>query len=123
MPNNNLEHIAFILDGNKRWAKKNSVNLKNAYKTFKGTTTYNNISTKSAASLVNAQAANSTAIFGGNTKKSLKGGNKDKDKLKSYYFEYTKDTNKFIKQNMLKVIQEQNSVIEKKIVILINQKI
>ena len=32
MPNNNLEHIAFILDGNKRWAKKNSVNLKNAYK-------------------------------------------------------------------------------------------
>ena len=32
MPNNNLEHIAFILDGNKRWAKKNNVNLKNAYK-------------------------------------------------------------------------------------------
>ena len=32
MPNNNLEHIAFILDGNKRWAKKNKVNLKNAYK-------------------------------------------------------------------------------------------
>ena len=32
MPNNNLEHIAFILDGNKRWAKKNSINLKNAYK-------------------------------------------------------------------------------------------
>ena len=32
MPNNNLEHIAFILDGNKRWAKKNNVNLKIAYK-------------------------------------------------------------------------------------------
>ena len=32
MPNNNLEHIAFILDGNKRWAKQNNVNLKNAYK-------------------------------------------------------------------------------------------
>ena len=32
MPNNNLEHIAFILDGNKRWAKKNSINLKDAYK-------------------------------------------------------------------------------------------
>ena len=32
MPNNNLEHIAFILDGNKRWAKKNNINLKNAYK-------------------------------------------------------------------------------------------
>ena len=32
MPNNNLEHIAFILDGNKRWAKKNKINLKNAYK-------------------------------------------------------------------------------------------
>ncbi len=32
MPKNNLEHIAFILDGNKRWAKKNNINLKNAYK-------------------------------------------------------------------------------------------
>ena len=32
MPNNNLEHIAFILDGNKRWAKKNNISLKNAYK-------------------------------------------------------------------------------------------
>ena len=32
MPNNNLEHIAFILDGNKRWAKKNNINLKRAYK-------------------------------------------------------------------------------------------
>ena len=32
MPNNNLKHIAFILDGNKRWAKKNNINLKKAYK-------------------------------------------------------------------------------------------
>jgi len=32
LPNNNLEHIAFILDGNKRWAKKNNINLKRAYK-------------------------------------------------------------------------------------------
>ena len=32
MPTNKLEHIAFILDGNKRWAKKNNVSLKNAYK-------------------------------------------------------------------------------------------
>jgi len=32
LPNNNLEHIAFILDGNKRWGKKNNINLKNAYK-------------------------------------------------------------------------------------------
>tara|TARA_B100000579_G_C22527827_1_gene709280 strand:+ start:55 stop:738 length:684 start_codon:yes stop_codon:yes gene_type:complete len=32
LPNNNLEHIAFILDGNKRWAKKNNISLKNAYK-------------------------------------------------------------------------------------------
>ena len=32
MPDNILEHIAFILDGNKRWAKKNNINLKNAYK-------------------------------------------------------------------------------------------
>ena len=32
MPNNNLEHIAFILDGNKRWAKKNNINLQTAYK-------------------------------------------------------------------------------------------
>ena len=32
MPNHKLEHIAFILDGNKRWAKKNNINLKNAYK-------------------------------------------------------------------------------------------
>ena len=32
MPNNNLDHIAFILDGNKRWAKKNNINLKSAYK-------------------------------------------------------------------------------------------
>ena len=32
MPNNKLEHIALILDGNKRWAKKNNINLKNAYK-------------------------------------------------------------------------------------------
>jgi len=30
--NNNLEHIAFILDGNKRWAKKNNINLKSSYK-------------------------------------------------------------------------------------------
>jgi len=29
---NKLEHVAFILDGNKRWAKKNNVNLKKAYK-------------------------------------------------------------------------------------------
>lgn len=32
MAKNNLEHIAFILDGNKRWAKKNNVDLKTAYK-------------------------------------------------------------------------------------------
>jgi len=32
LPHNNLEHIAFILDGNKRWAKKNNINLKSAYK-------------------------------------------------------------------------------------------
>ena len=32
MPNNSLEHIAFILDGNKRWAKKNNISLQNAYK-------------------------------------------------------------------------------------------
>ena len=32
MLNNNPEHIAFILDGNKRWAKKNNINLKNSYK-------------------------------------------------------------------------------------------
>ena len=32
MPNNSPEHIAFILDGNKRWAKKNNINLKKAYK-------------------------------------------------------------------------------------------
>ena len=32
MPNNKLEHIAFILDGNKRWAKKNNLTIKDAYK-------------------------------------------------------------------------------------------
>jgi len=32
LPYNNLEHIAFILDGNKRWAEKNNINLKSAYK-------------------------------------------------------------------------------------------
>jgi undecaprenyl diphosphate synthase len=32
LPNNNLEHIAFILDGNKRWAKKNNISLKDSYK-------------------------------------------------------------------------------------------
>ena len=32
MPINKLEHIAFILDGNKRWAKKNNISIKNAYK-------------------------------------------------------------------------------------------
>ncbi|MDC1054674.1 polyprenyl diphosphate synthase [Alphaproteobacteria bacterium] len=32
MHHNDLEHIAFILDGNKRWAKKNNKNLKFAYK-------------------------------------------------------------------------------------------
>ena len=32
MPKNSLEHIAFILDGNKRWAKKNNINLKHAYR-------------------------------------------------------------------------------------------
>ena len=32
MPKNKLDHIAFILDGNKRWAKKNNVSLRDAYK-------------------------------------------------------------------------------------------
>ena len=32
MQNNKLEHIAFILDGNKRWAIKNNVTIKKAYK-------------------------------------------------------------------------------------------
>ena len=32
MLKNNLEHIALILDGNKRWAKINNLSLKNAYK-------------------------------------------------------------------------------------------
>ena len=32
MPKNKLEHIAYILDGNKRWAKKNKVNVKDAYR-------------------------------------------------------------------------------------------
>ncbi len=32
MPKNNLEHIALILDGNKRWAKKNNISLKHSYK-------------------------------------------------------------------------------------------
>ena len=32
MNKNKLEHIAFILDGNKRWAKKNNISLKKAYK-------------------------------------------------------------------------------------------
>ena len=32
MVKNKLEHIAFILDGNKRWAKKNNLSLKEAYK-------------------------------------------------------------------------------------------
>tara|TARA_B110000196_G_C21070878_1_gene627393 strand:- start:101 stop:784 length:684 start_codon:yes stop_codon:yes gene_type:complete len=38
---NKLKHIAFILDGNKRWAKKNNINLKNAYK--KGLENINNL--------------------------------------------------------------------------------
>ena len=32
MSKNKLDHIAFILDGNKRWAKKNKVSIKDAYK-------------------------------------------------------------------------------------------
>jgi len=32
LQNNKLEHIAFILDGNKRWAIKNNVTIKKAYK-------------------------------------------------------------------------------------------
>lgn len=32
MTKNNLEHIAFILDGNKRWAKINNISVKKAYK-------------------------------------------------------------------------------------------
>tara|TARA_S200000501_G_scaffold349523_1_gene365698 strand:+ start:135 stop:818 length:684 start_codon:yes stop_codon:yes gene_type:complete len=32
LPYNDLEHIAFILDGNKRWAKKNNISLQRAYK-------------------------------------------------------------------------------------------
>jgi len=32
LPKNKLDHIAFILDGNKRWAKKNNVSLRDAYK-------------------------------------------------------------------------------------------
>ena len=31
MPYNNIEHIAFILDGNKRWAKKNNLTTIDAY--------------------------------------------------------------------------------------------
>ena len=32
MSKNKLEHIAFILDGNKRWAKKKKISLKESYK-------------------------------------------------------------------------------------------
>ena len=32
MHKNKLDHIAFILDGNKRWAKNNNIRLKEAYK-------------------------------------------------------------------------------------------
>ena len=32
MQKNKLQHIALILDGNKRWAKNNNIKLKNAYK-------------------------------------------------------------------------------------------
>ena len=32
MLNNKLEHVAFILDGNKRWAKKNNISIKEAYR-------------------------------------------------------------------------------------------
>lgn len=32
MPVNKLDHIALILDGNKRWSKKNNVSLKYAYR-------------------------------------------------------------------------------------------
>ena len=32
MFDNKLEHIAFILDGNKRWSKSKNISLKNAYK-------------------------------------------------------------------------------------------
>lgn len=32
MPKNKINHIAFILDGNKRWAKLNNFSLKGAYK-------------------------------------------------------------------------------------------
>lgn len=32
MLKNNIEHIAFILDGNKRWAKKNNLSLSEGYK-------------------------------------------------------------------------------------------
>ena len=32
MPKNKIEHIAFILDGNKRWAKKNNLSLSEGYK-------------------------------------------------------------------------------------------
>jgi undecaprenyl diphosphate synthase len=38
---NNLEHIAFILDGNKRWSKINNISLKNSYK--EGLKNINNI--------------------------------------------------------------------------------
>ncbi len=32
MPKNKLEHISFILDGNKRWAKKHNISIKKAYR-------------------------------------------------------------------------------------------
>ena len=38
---NKLEHIALILDGNKRWAKNNQISLKDAYK--KGFRNINNL--------------------------------------------------------------------------------
>lgn len=41
MSKNNLEHIAFILDGNKRWSKINNISLKNSYK--EGLKNINNI--------------------------------------------------------------------------------
>ena len=41
MQKNTLEHVALILDGNKRWAKNNNIGLKKAYK--EGLQNINNI--------------------------------------------------------------------------------
>ena len=90
MPKNNLEHIAFILDGNKRWAKKNNISLKNAYK--KGLENINNLSRVTLVSHKQLKKEFATLVIHINKSKESMPVNNDKIDILSYLKQLVKIT-------------------------------